>query len=248
MIEFEGQTVLVGGGAGEIGASTAKLLASLGATVSIADTDADAGAAVLQDLQESSAASTFVRADLTDQASVQSWVSQVLESRGSIEVAINTVGWTAAHPFVEEDDAYWRNVVDVNLMSCAYLAHAVIPAMSTNGYGRIVLTSSLAGRISRSNRAMYGATKAGIIGLTKALAREVALDGVTVNCVAPGTTETKLMRDQGEENTRFALAGIPTGKIATTLDQAHAFAFLASKVAGQITGQTLSVDGGSTMV
>jgi 2-hydroxycyclohexanecarboxyl-CoA dehydrogenase len=248
MLDFHNEVVLVAGGAGEIGAATAELLASLGASVHIADIDEKRGAEVLKSLQSRGGDASFSRVDVTVQAEVEQWVQDILQEHDSIQVAVNTVGWTKSSNFVDESDEYWRKVLDVNLMSCVYLAHAVIPSMQRNGYGRIVLMSSLSGRIGRRYRTMYGAAKAGIIGFSKALAREVALDGITVNGVAPGTTETAMMRAQGEENTRFALAGIPIGKIALPEHQAAAVAFLASRQAGHMTGQTISVDGGSTMV
>lgn len=248
VLDFHDEVVLVAGGAGEIGAATAELLASLGASVHIADVDETRGEQVLASLNGYGGKPSFSRIDMTIQDEVERWVQDVLREHGKIQVAVNTVGWTQSSNFVDETDAYWRKVLDVNLMSCVYLAHAVIPAMQKEGYGRIILMSSLSGRIGRRYRTMYGAAKAGVIGFSKALAREVALDGITVNGVAPGTTETAMMRAQGEENTRFALAGIPIGKIAMPADQAAAVAFLASRQASHMTGQTISVDGGSTMV
>jgi len=248
MIEFKGQTVVVGGGAGEIGAATALMFARLGATVSICDMNEERGNEVAEELRRFSPDSDFVRVDMTQLGEVEGWVDGVLERRKRIQVAVNTAGWTSSNRFVDEGPEYWRRVVDINLMSCVHLAHAVIPSMTEAAYGRVVLMSSLSGRIGRAKRSLYGASKAGVIGFSKALAREVAPDGITVNGVAPGTTETALMRAQGEENTRFALAGIPTGQIATVDDQAFAVCFLASRLSGQITGQTISVDGGSTMV
>jgi 2-hydroxycyclohexanecarboxyl-CoA dehydrogenase len=248
VLDFRNEVILVAGGAGEIGAATAELLASLGASVHVADIDEKRGAEVLESLRTYGGDASFSRVDMTVQAEVEQWAHDVLQKHDSIQVAVNTVGWTKSSNFVDESDEYWRRVLDINLMSCVYLAHAVIPSMQRNGYGRIVLMSSLSGRIGRRYRTMYGAAKAGIIGFSKALAREVALDGITVNGVAPGTTETAMMRAQGEENTQFALAGIPIGKIAKPEHQAAAVAFLASRQAGHMTGQTISVDGGSTMV
>jgi 2-hydroxycyclohexanecarboxyl-CoA dehydrogenase len=248
VLDFHDEVVLVAGGAGEIGAATAELLASLGASVHIADIDDARGEQVLATLGGYGGKASFSRVDMTIQDDVEQWVQDVLREHGKIHVAVNTVGWTKSSNFVDESDDYWRKVLDVNLMSCVYLAHAVIPAMQKERYGRIILMSSLSGRIGRRYRTLYGAAKAGVIGFSKALAREVALDGITVNGVAPGTTETAMMRAQGEENTRFALAGIPIGKIAMPKDQAAAVAFLASRHASHMTGQTISVDGGSTMV
>jgi 2-hydroxycyclohexanecarboxyl-CoA dehydrogenase len=248
MLDFHDEVVLVAGGAGEIGAATAELLASLGALIHIADIDDARGEETVAALHAYDGKAKFSKVDMTIQDEVEQWVQDILREHGKIHVAVNTVGWTQSSNFVDESDEYWRKVLDVNLMSCVYLAHAVIPPMQRERYGRIVLMSSLSGRIGRRYRTMYGAAKAGVIGFSKALAREVALDGITVNVVAPGTTETAMMRAQGEENTRFALAGIPIGKIAAPKDQAAAVAFLASRHTSHMTGQTISVDGGSTMV
>jgi 3-oxoacyl-[acyl-carrier protein] reductase len=248
MLDFHNEVILVAGGAGEIGAATADLLASLGGSVHIADMDAVRGEETLARLRAYGGEPSFSIVDMTIQDEVEEWVQEILREHGKIHVAVNTVGYTKSSNFVDESDEYWRKVLDTNLMSCVYLAHAVIPSMQREKYGRIILMSSLSGRIGRRYRTMYGAAKAGIIGFSKALAREVALDGITVNGVAPGTTETAMMRAQGEENTRFALAGIPIGKIAMPRDQAAAVAFLASRHTSHMTGQTISVDGGSTMV
>jgi NAD(P)-dependent dehydrogenase (short-subunit alcohol dehydrogenase family) len=248
MLRLDGQTAIVGGGAGEIGAAAATLLAELGARVWIADTNA----ARLEALRDSlSSAGRDVRistADLTVAREVSQVVDSLIQEWSTVDIAVNAVGWTDATPFVEEDEAYWRRVIDLNLMSSIHLAHAVLPRMQAAHYGRLIFVSSLAGRIGRRGRALYSASKAGLIGLAKALALEVATDGITVNTIAPGATDTALMRAQGEENTRFALAGIPRGRFATPRDQAYGIAFLATPEAAHITGQTLAIDGGQTMV
>jgi NAD(P)-dependent dehydrogenase (short-subunit alcohol dehydrogenase family) len=248
MIDLKGQTAIVGGGAGEIGAATVEALAELGARVWIADRDGERSADLERELTAKGLEVRSSGVDFTSAAEVDAVVDAAASEWGKVEIAVNTVGWTDARPFVSEDEAYWRRVIDINLMSTVFLTHAALPHMERNGYGRIVLVSSLAGRIGRRERALYSACKAGVIGFAKAVALEVAPQEITVNCIAPGATDTALMRAQGEENTQFALAGIPRGKFATTADQAHAIAFLASPAAAQITGQTLAIDGGATMV
>jgi NAD(P)-dependent dehydrogenase (short-subunit alcohol dehydrogenase family) len=248
MISLENQTAVIGGGAGEIGAAVSAGLARLGAKVWIADKNGARAAALGDSL---SAAGLDVRAsevDFTSVSEVRGLVDSATQEWGRLDIAVNTVGWTAATPFVEENDEYWRHIVDLNLMSSVYLAHSALPHMQRAHYGRIVLVSSLAGRIGRRGRALYSASKAGVIGFAKAVALEVAPDGITVNCLAPGATDTEMMRAQGEDHTRFALDNIPRGQFASPDDQAYGVAVLVSRQAAHITGQTLAVDGGATMI
>ncbi|HVV89107.1 MAG TPA: SDR family NAD(P)-dependent oxidoreductase [Solirubrobacterales bacterium] len=248
MIDLKGQTAIVGGGAGEIGAATARALAELGARVWIMDRDGARVERVRGELAGDGLEVRSTEADLTSATAVQETVDAAISEWGRIDIAVNTVGWTDARPFVSEDEAYWRRIVDVNLMSAVFLTSRVLPHMQRQRYGRIVLVSSLAGRIGRRERVLYSACKAGVIGFAKAVALEVAPQEVTVNCIAPGATDTALMRAQGDANTEFALAGIPRGRFAAPEDQARGIAFLASPAAAQITGQTLAIDGGATMV
>jgi 2-hydroxycyclohexanecarboxyl-CoA dehydrogenase len=248
MLNLDGHTAVVGGGAGEIGGATARVLAEMGARVWIADADAERARALQEDLTGAGHDVRCSEADLSVASNVRQVIEEAFGEWQRLDIAINAVGWTAATPFVEETEDYWRRVIDLNLMSGVFLAHAVLPYMTAAHYGRLIFVSSLAGRIGRRHRALYSASKAGLIGFAKALALEVAKDGITVNCVAPGATDTALMRAQGEENTRFAQASIPSGRFATPLDQAHGIAFLASSEAAHITGQTLAIDGGQSMV
>lgn len=248
MYDLTGRSAVVTGGAGEIGSAIVDELSRLGASVLFTDVSVERGEALASRLRDQGRDAIFAAGDATSSSSTLKVVETALERRGSVDIAVSGVGWTEAHPFVDEDDAYWRRIVDLNLMSAVYLTHAVLPSMLTARHGRIVLISSLAGRISRRERALYSAAKAGVIGFAKAVALEVAPHDVTVNCVAPGATETQQMRDQGVANTAFALATIPRGVFASPLDQARAVAFLASDESKHITGQTLAVDGGATMV
>lgn len=245
---FEGRVAVVTGGAGEIGASIVEVLAERGARVLFTDINAKSGDVLNRRLSERGLETAFVRGDMTSYDEVSAVAGAATERWGRLDIAVGGLGWTMAHPFVEEGPEYWRRIVDLNLMSAVYLTHAVLPTMLASGYGRVVLVSSLAGRISRRERALYSASKAGVIGFAKAVALETAPAGVTVNCIAPGATDTQQMRDQGEENTRFALSGIPRGTFASTRDQANAVAYLALEESAHITGQTLAIDGGATMV
>jgi 2-hydroxycyclohexanecarboxyl-CoA dehydrogenase len=246
-MRLAGSTAIVTGGAGEIGAAVVMTLAAQGARVAVADIDEDRGRRVAQQ-GGAGAERAFVRADMTSPERVNSAVAEVADMWGPVDIAVNVVGWTLSTPFLEEQPAYWRRVVDLNLMSAVYLSGAVLPGMVASGSGRIVFVSSLAGRIGRRDKALYSASKSGLIGLAKALALDFASHDITINCVAPGATDTAQMRGQGDSYTAYALRNIPRGRFATPQDQANAVAFLASPEAAHITGQTLAVDGGATMV
>jgi 2-hydroxycyclohexanecarboxyl-CoA dehydrogenase len=243
-----GRTAFVAGGAGEIGGAVVGALASRGARVAVADIDEGAGRRLVRQRGTGDPERIFLVTDMTSPEQVGSAVDQAVQRWGRIDIAVNVVGWTRSTPFLDERPEYWRLVVDINLMSAVYLASAVLPHMVAARYGRIVFVSSLAGRIGRRDKALYSASKAGLLGLAKALALDFAPEEITVNCVSPGATDTAQMRSQGDEYTALALASIPRRRFATPADQANAVAFLVADESGQITGQTLAVDGGATMV
>jgi 2-hydroxycyclohexanecarboxyl-CoA dehydrogenase len=246
-MRLAGSTAIVTGGAGEIGEAVVLALSALGARVAVADIDEDRGRLIAQ-ADKAGAERVFLRTDMSSPEQVSSAVAAITRMWGPVGIAVNVVGWTLSTPFLEEKPAYWRRVVDLNLMSAVYLSSAVLPGMVASGSGRIVFVSSLAGRIGRRDKALYSASKSGLIGLAKALALDFASHDITINCVAPGATDTAQMRGQGDSYTAYALRNIPRGRFATPQDQANAVAFLASPEAAHITGQTLAVDGGATMV
>jgi NAD(P)-dependent dehydrogenase (short-subunit alcohol dehydrogenase family) len=248
MFDFNGRTALVAGGAGEIGEAAALRLAELGASVRIADLDAVRGEVVLNALRVFDPSAEFARVDMSDPGAVDDWVKSIT-AEATIDIAINSVGWTTSSSFLSEDVSYWRKVVEINLMSNVYLAHAVLPGMIRARYGRLVFVgSAVSSRVGSATRSLYSASKAGQIGFCHAIAREVAHEGITVNVVAPGATDTALMRLQGTANATRQLEQIPRGAFASPHDQASAIVFLAAAESAHITGQTLAVDGGSTMV
>lgn len=248
MLRLDGQTAIVAGGGGEIGAAAALILARQGATVCVADLDGESAQRACDRLVGEGGHAEAVELDLCNRVAVEGFIQAAMGRHGSIDIAVNTVGWTNATEFIQEEPEYWIRVIDVNLMSCVHLSSAVLPHMRQAEYGRLIFTSSLAGRIGRRGRVLYSAAKAGIIGFTKALALEEAPFEITVNCISPGATDTALMRAQGERNTELALEGIPRGSFAMPTDQGFGIAFLASREAAHITGQTLAIDGGATMV
>jgi 2-hydroxycyclohexanecarboxyl-CoA dehydrogenase len=192
--------------------------------------------------------------DVTSTASVLQAVAAVENELGPVEVLVNNAGWDELRPFVETDEAFWQRVVDINYMGCLRVTRAVLPGMIERGSGRVVSIGSDAGRVGSSLEAVYAGTKGAIIAFTKTIAREVARDGITANTVCPGPTETPLLAGIAQaapdaERTIAAMTrAVPMRRLGQPAEVADAVAFLASDRAGFITGQTLSVSGGLTMV
>ena len=172
---------------------------------------------------------------------------------GPVEVLVNNAGGDELRPFLETDEAFWAWVVELNFKGQLRVTREVLPGMVERGYGRVVNIASDAGRVGSSLEAVYSGAKGGVIAFTKALAREVARSGVTVNAVCPGPTDTPLLRgmaDDDEAGGRLIdslTRAVPMRRLGEPGDVAAAVAFLASEEAGFITGQTLSVSGGLTM-
>jgi NAD(P)-dependent dehydrogenase (short-subunit alcohol dehydrogenase family) len=191
LIDLTNKIAVVSGGAGEIGAAICSLLAELGAEIYVLDVNSEVGVSTVAAVDSLGGRAHFIHTDLTSYEDVRNAVATPLQERGRIDIAVGGVGWTAAHRFLDETPEYWRHIVDLNLMSAVHLTHAVLPGMVDRQDGRIVLVSSLAGRIGRSERTLYSAAKAGVIGFARAVALEHAALGVTINCVAPGATDTE---------------------------------------------------------
>lgn len=234
---------MVTGAASGIGAATARLLRGEGATVGILDRDPERAAVVAREI-----AGPAVDLDISEIGAVAPAVAELVGELGGIDVLVNAAGWDRAMPFADTDADFWREVVEINLLGPVAVTHAALGHMDDGG--AIVNVSSDAGRVGSSGEVVYSGAKAGIIGFTKALARETARRGIRVNAVAPGPTDTPFLASF-DESGRLAEAmkrQTPLRKLATPEDVAHAILFLASADAGHITGQVLSVSGGLTMV
>ena len=250
MMRLAGRTALVTGAASGIGAATARRLAAEGARVAVCDLDEDGARAVAADLD-----GIAVAIDVADKRSVGEGVGAVLEAAGPIDVLVNNAGVGRVAFFLDSDEELWDLELSVNLRGTVAVTHAVLPSMHSRGGGAIVNVASEAGRMGTPGGAVYSAAKAGVIGFTKAIARESARFGVRCNAVAPGPIETPLLNSPPAPHRELA-GRLKRGMIETTAmgrsgspdEVAAAIAYLASDDASYVTGQTLGVSGGAAMV
>lgn len=243
--------VVTGAGRG-IGRAIALRLARAGMAVGVTDVDGGAAEHVAGEVRGLGAPGMATAADVTDFGAVRLAVKAVEEKLGPIDVLVNNAGWDRLEPFLENDPALWDRLIAINLKGVLHATRAVAEGMVARGRGRVISIASDAGRVGSTGEAVYAACKAGIIGFSKSLARELARHGITVNVVCPGPTDTALLAEVGaSERGGKIVAGmqraIPLGRLGQPEDVAGAVAFLASDEAGFITGQVLSVSGGLTM-
>ena len=244
-MRLEGKKALVTGGASGIGAATAARLAAEGAEVWVGDIDV-AGAQKIAD----EVAGHAVELDVTDLDAARSAV----HAAGDLDILVNNAGMDNFGFFVYVNQEQWRQVLDINLGGVMNCTHAALPGMQERGYGRIVNIASEAGRVGSKGSAAYSAAKAGVIGFTKAIAREAARYGVTSNAIAPGPIETPLLMgakefgEIGEKVIETMKSATQMGRLGQPDEVAAAVAFLASGDASYVTGETLGVSGGLGMV
>jgi 2-hydroxycyclohexanecarboxyl-CoA dehydrogenase len=242
---------VTGAGRG-IGRAIALRLAEHGDAVAVGDIrDGDAFETMCA-IEERGGRAVRIALDVTDSGSVANAVEETLELLGPVEVLVNNAGWDEMHPFLETDEPFWDRVIDVNFKGCLRMTRATLPGMVERKWGRIVNIGSDAGRVGSSFEAVYSGAKGGVIAFTKTIAREVARSGVTANTVCPGPTDTPMLAEvaagQGEKIIEAMKRAVPKKRLGTPEDVANAVAFFASDEADYITGQTLSVSGGLTMI
>jgi 3-oxoacyl-[acyl-carrier protein] reductase len=245
MFDLTGKTALVTGASGGIGAEIARVLHGAGATVALSGTRVaplDALAAELGDRAH------VLACDLSAPAEVDGLVARAVAAMGSVEVLVNNAGITRDGLVMRMSDDDWQSVIDVNLTSAFRLCRAAVRPMMKARWGRIVNISSVVGTTGNGGQVNYAASKAGMVGLSKSLAAEVASRGITVNCVAPGFIETAMTDKLTDAQRTGILAAVPAGRMGTPSEIAAAVLYLASPEAAYVTGATLHVNGGMAMV
>ena len=240
-----GKVALVTGAAGGIGSAIATVLANEGCDVALLDLHRDDGLrGVFDQIEACEARALMLSGDVRDAQRAEVTVGEVAAHFGGLDILVCAAGITRDAVSWKLSEQDWDDVVDINLKGCFNYARAAIPAMRTRGGGRIVNIGSINGLRGKFGQTNYAASKAGLIGLSKALAREVGRFGITVNVVAPGMTTTAMVEQLSAETRASALAETATGRLCEPADIANAAVFLCSERARQITGEVLRVDGG----
>ncbi len=243
-MRFEDKVVMVTGGAAGIGLSTAEAFAAEGAKLAICDVNPEAGEQAVKAL---GADASFQKVDVADSQSVADWIDQVSDRYGQIDVLVNNAGITRDGLVMRLKEADWDLVIDINLKGTFNCIKSVSKAMMKQRSGRIVNVASVVGVMGNPGQANYVASKAGVIGLTKTVARELAPRGITVNAIAPGFIETDMTAVLSDKVKDAMLATIPLGRAGSPKDVADVVTFLASEAASYLTGQVLHVSGGMYM-
>lgn len=245
MFDLTGKVALVTGATGGIGEQIAKTLHAQGATVILTGRKKE----VLEKLSRELGDRAFViPADLSADGATKTLVEEALKVAGKIDILINNAGLTRDGLMMRMKDEDWQAVIDVNLTASFKLARDVVTPMMKNRFGRIINITSVVGWMGNAGQANYCATKAGLTGMSKALAAEVASRGITVNCIAPGFISTPMTDVLSDEIKAKMLEQIPVKRFGTTTDIANAIVFLASDESSYITGQTIHVNGGMLRV
>ncbi|MCZ6509139.1 MAG: 3-oxoacyl-[acyl-carrier-protein] reductase [Alphaproteobacteria bacterium] len=245
MFDLSGKGALVTGASGGIGAAIARTLHAHGAIVALSGTRAERLDALAADLGERS---YVVPADLSDPAAVDALPAAADEALGSLDILINNAGLTRDNLAMRMKDEEWQAVLDVNLTAAFRLSRAVLRGMMKSRWGRIISVTSVVGATGNPGQVNYAASKAGLTGMTKALAQEVASRNITVNCIAPGFIETAMTDALSDAQKEAIMARIPTGRLGSADEVGVCALFLASCEAGYVTGQTIHVNGGMAMI
>jgi len=245
MFDLTGKSALVTGATGGIGGAIARALHGRGATTAISGTRREVLDRLAGELGERV---HVLPCNLADKDDVESLVPRAEEATGGLDILVNNAGVTRDNIFVRLSDEAWDEVIAVDLTAGFRLARTAVRGMMRRRYGRIIGITSVVGVTGNAGQGNYAAAKAGMIGMSKALAREVASRNVTVNCVAPGFIDTAMTAALNQKQREALLAAVPAARLGTAADVAAAVVFLASTEAAYVTGQTLHVNGGMAMI
>jgi 3-oxoacyl-[acyl-carrier protein] reductase len=245
MFDLGGKSALVTGASGGIGGAIAKALHARGANVGLSGTRVEPLEKLKAELGERA---HVLPADLGDPAAIEGLLKAADAALGGIDILINNAGLTRDNLALRMKDEDWQKVIDVNLTAGFRLARGAMRGMMKKRWGRIIGITSVVGVTGNPGQANYAAAKAGMIGMSKSLAQEVASRGITVNCVAPGFIETQMTGALNEEQKARILTAVPAGRLGQSDEIAAAVVYLASPEAAYVTGQTLHVNGGMAMI
>lgn len=245
MFDLTGKNAVVTGASGGIGGAIARDLHAAGAAVALSGTRVEALQAVADELGDRC---HVTPCDLSDPEGPNGLIADATEKMGSVDILVNNAGLTRDTLAMRMKDEDWQTVIDVNLTSTFRLSRACLKGMMKQRWGRIINISSVVGATGNAGQANYAASKAGMVGMSKSLAQEVASRGITVNCVAPGFIVTAMTDALSDDVKANLLGSIPAGRLGEVGDIAASVVYLASEESGYMTGQTLHINGGMAMI
>lgn len=246
-MQLQDQVAIVTGATAGIGRAIAIKLAELGAKIAVVGTSEERGKEVVAEIQSKQGEAVFFKVDVASHKETEQVANAVQAQFGRVDILVNNAGITRDQLLMKMTEEDWDKVLEVNVKSCYNFCHALVRNMMKARRGKIINISSVIGLTGNAGQVNYAASKAAIIGFTKALAKELASRNIQVNCVAPGFIETKMTDVLSEEQKKAILGSIPLGRMGTPDDIANTVAFIASPLADYITGQVITVDGGMVM-
>jgi len=247
MFDLSGKVALVTGASRGIGCSIAKILAENGAHVVCISRNVSDVQSVADEINAAGGSATAVACDISDSDNVTKLIKETVATHNHLDILVNNAGVTRDNLLMRMSEDDWNTVLNINLKAAFIAIKAAARTMMKQRNGRIINISSVVGLMGNAGQVNYAASKAGLIGLTKSTARELASRGITANCIAPGYVATDMTKELGDEVQQSLNEKIPLGRMGQVEDIAYAVAFLASDEAEYITGQTLAVDGGIVM-
>ena len=244
MFSLQNKIAIVTGASQGIGKTTAELFSRSGAHVVCIARNEDKIKDLVKTISKNGHSASYISCDISDGNFFQNTIKSIISDYAKIDILINNAGITRDSLVLRMKDHQWDEVLNTNLKGAFYGTKSVLRSMMKNKYGRIINITSIVGLQGNSGQSNYSASKAGLIGFTQSVAKEVASRGITINCIAPGWIETEMTNDLPQDTKSEIIKNIPIGKTGTTEDIAYTALFLASKESKYITGQTITVDGG----